>query len=101
MCIGLSERLDERPSHRRVTQTNDPFGSANHSPRPDAGRLYTCDTRHEELEMSLGGEPDKWHAEQSSEGRGAKAEADRALRASGYQPAWRRLWDRLFHRQRH
>jgi hypothetical protein len=51
--------------------------------------------------MSLGGEPDKLHAERSSEGRRAKAEADRALRASGYQPAWRRLWDRLFHRQRH
>ena len=32
--------------------------------------------------------------------RRAQADADRALRASGYQPAWRRLWDRLFHRQR-
>jgi hypothetical protein len=50
--------------------------------------------------MSLGGEPDKLHAEASPEGRRAQADADRALRASGYRSPLQRLWDRLFRRRR-
>jgi hypothetical protein len=48
--------------------------------------------------MALGGPGEKPWGKNAPENRRAKAEADRALGASGYRSPLQRAWDRLAHR---